>query len=385
MTFPKRFGIGCAAVLAMIAATAQGGLLYESAISGPTGQTSGGGVITDDRFFSGQTFFVDQAWDVTAVGAHLRGGSGSVFAALATVDSKFDTPSPTDLSGTDVLTTTLVQLSLTGSDNVSGPVDLRLEPGWYALVFGSGKFGATSSFGSGLLSNNTPIGSPYTFAMRQSDGAVFGQASEPRIFIEGALAVAPPSGTVPLVPLVDALVDFTDTVSGGASPSVDETGTGINVQKVDFADVDRRGILEFDLNSIPAGSVITSAVLELDVNTITSGPGELPEISVHAYAGNGTAEVADGETPDNLVAREEVPGLGFLEVALNVAMVEATLNSGRILGLRIANDLNPNQIGFATTESQSFASPVLRVTYIPEPATTAGLVVAGLFTLLRRP
>jgi hypothetical protein len=67
-------------------------------------------------------------------------------------------------------------------------VSALLQPGWYALVFGSGRYGATSDFASAIKTNGSgPVndGIDVTFALRTSDNALFLQAPGARFFLEG--------------------------------------------------------------------------------------------------------------------------------------------------------------------------------------------------------
>jgi hypothetical protein len=54
------------------------------------------------------------------------------------------------------------------SAEVFGNLQLRLDPGWYALVFGSGLFGATGR-GAAVL-NNPDIGDPSYIAFQPGPG-----------------------------------------------------------------------------------------------------------------------------------------------------------------------------------------------------------------------
>jgi hypothetical protein len=86
---------------------------------------------------------------------------------------------------------------------VAGSLRLTLQPGWYALVFGSGRFGATGDGGS--FNNNIPDGVSQIYAIRTSDGAIFFQAPGARLFVDSAP-----------VPVFSILVD-TDTNLPGSS------------------------------------------------------------------------------------------------------------------------------------------------------------------------
>jgi hypothetical protein len=166
-------------------------LIYESATTVATGDTmnSIGGTQTDLEFSSGVRFLLDEAVRAEAIGGHFATsvavGNGQIFGVIAALDDGLDVP---DLD-TDVVAQTLLTLPTPGfSDNISGSVSVLLQPGWYALVFGSGRYGATSDFASAIKTNgNGPVndGIDTTFTLRTSDNALFLQTPGARFFLEG--------------------------------------------------------------------------------------------------------------------------------------------------------------------------------------------------------
>jgi hypothetical protein len=116
-------------------------------------------------------------------------GNNEIFGAIVRVNSQSDKP---DLSS-NLLGSTLITLP-TGQDveNVSGPLSLTLTPGWYALVFGTGQFGATGQAIAVETMDNKPANSTsgdITYAIRHSDGTLFTQAAGARYFVEGTPSV----------------------------------------------------------------------------------------------------------------------------------------------------------------------------------------------------
>jgi len=168
----------------LIAGPVSAALIYESAATGPTLQTSVGGTLIDDTFFTAVNFEVVAPVTTGSIGAHMiEIGSGSepVFGAIVALTGPGDVPDSPNLSTPDVLGFTLINPP-DPSDNRAGNLRLTLSPGWYALVFGSGQFGATGE--AGALSNNTPNGFSQIYVIRQSDGLVIPQAGGPRLFID---------------------------------------------------------------------------------------------------------------------------------------------------------------------------------------------------------
>lgn len=199
-----------AAALMVVASTGRAELIYESATTLVTGDSmnSIGGTQADMAFYSGVRFFLDQAVQAEAIGGHfatsVASGNGQLFGVIAGLDGAGGVP---DLD-TGVIAQTLLTLPTPGfSDNISGSVSALLQPGWYALVFGSGRYGATSDFALAIKTNGSgPVnaGIDTTFALRTSDNALFLQAAGARFFLEGryvGAAVVPEPGAALLMGL----------------------------------------------------------------------------------------------------------------------------------------------------------------------------------------
>ncbi len=183
---------------AMIAAVAPeialGDVLYQSATNVLSGSmTNPSGVGTDSSFFSGVNFHVSTSEHVSQIGGNfgdfVSPGNGEIFGALVPVASLTSPPVPADLSS-NVLATTLITLPAAGqSADVFGNLSLDLAPGFYGIVFGSGKFGATGGTlavtkWDAVAANN---GIFQTYALRQSDGAFFTQAPGARYVVIGTV------------------------------------------------------------------------------------------------------------------------------------------------------------------------------------------------------
>jgi hypothetical protein len=201
----------CQATLALVivagwlpAVEAQNGLIYQSAtpvVTSTTGVTSANGFETDPNGFSGVNFQITTPTLVHAIGGHFYGGpttgNGEIFGALVPVASLTSPPaSPTLDSG--VIATTLLTLPPQGTtDTIFGPVNITLDPGFYAVLFGSGKFGATSTFAFVVFSVTSPgftgpvnTNGVVTYSLRQSDGMQIFDAAGSRFFVS---AVPEPS------------------------------------------------------------------------------------------------------------------------------------------------------------------------------------------------
>ncbi len=168
--------------------------LHESASLGVPGQLLG--TTVDGQQFLGSRFHLAQAAQVTAVGGHVKGEFGPLFAAIVSL------PSPAGVPGfaphaieSFALASTLFTPSQLSSDILT-PMSAVLGPGDYALVFGGADsavgyfpFGAT---GTGVMpTNNTDLpGASYFHgdAWRWVDDQ--GTASGLRFVVEGELVMA---------------------------------------------------------------------------------------------------------------------------------------------------------------------------------------------------
>ena len=125
-------------------------VILESASLGATGRISGSSVTTAQ--FVGWRFQIDAALDVDRVGGHLLSDPnlpGGIFAVLVALDSITSVPHRAPFTAGETIATTLLQPAFP-SDEIEVPLTAALQPGSYALVFGTGLFGAS---GAGALPN----------------------------------------------------------------------------------------------------------------------------------------------------------------------------------------------------------------------------------------
>ena len=161
----KRFTVACfvVGILAMSDAS-RAAILFGSGTLGPTGVSFDdlGGVVPGTNIqnviFAGVRFELTQPVITTEIGGHFVAPVvGTFFGAIIALNDANDFPDSEDLSSTDVLGNTLLTFPVL-SDEVYGDLNLSLDPGWYALVFGSGLFGATTN--GGAVRNGLDIGDP---------------------------------------------------------------------------------------------------------------------------------------------------------------------------------------------------------------------------------
>lgn len=181
------FALDAASVLdaareAGVASDAGAGVTLACAPVVPSDATSG--LLFSSNLWPGFRFQVTRATRTQRVGLQLRpDAAGTAFAAIVRLTGASDTPDAADLSSADVIARADVTLpSATSSVVVSTDLDVALDPGWYALVFGTTGTGGTlpSAGGAGCVSSP---GSSYPFTIRQSDGMFILQGAEPHLFV----------------------------------------------------------------------------------------------------------------------------------------------------------------------------------------------------------
>jgi len=120
--------------MAAIACAAQGQTVeFARASLQGTGAVSGGGIACTNLFYTGWRFEVTGGpYTVREVGGHFFAGSGSVFAALVRLDGPNDNPDQFNLTGSDVVATTLVPLptGAGGAREARASMTATLENGW---------------------------------------------------------------------------------------------------------------------------------------------------------------------------------------------------------------------------------------------------------------
>jgi len=134
-------------------------LIYESATLGSTGQISGLSVGSNQ--FLGSKFSITKTFEVSAIGGHiggLTGFGGDVFGAIVKLSGPSALPTGSPFTGSEVLASTVFIPDFPSSD-VSVPLSVILTPGDYAIIFGSGLFGATGGGFMRTVDVDTPEGS----------------------------------------------------------------------------------------------------------------------------------------------------------------------------------------------------------------------------------
>jgi len=116
------------------------------------GSNEPGGYFLDDSRFIGASFQIASAQDVQSIGGYFTEfSSGSIFGAIIALPS----PNALPTASIDSLALAHVVFTPNGTDQLVN-LAVHLNPGSYALVFGSGLFGATGT--SGLVSFQDAVG-----------------------------------------------------------------------------------------------------------------------------------------------------------------------------------------------------------------------------------
>jgi hypothetical protein len=170
-------------------------IIYESGTLGPTGvprrdvsdQVVLGATISPFAY-NGVKFQLSQPVITRQIGGHFVGSLGTTFfGAIVALENENDFPDSGDLSTPDVLGSMVTAFSEPSAE-VFGDLELHLDPGWYALVFGSGFFGASGD-GAALL-NNPDIDNPTYIGHQPLSGFGWGNLINPifrnyRFVVEG--------------------------------------------------------------------------------------------------------------------------------------------------------------------------------------------------------
>ena len=111
------------------------------------------GLVVDDYFWPTHRFEIGSPTVVASVGGYFdntTAGAISIFGAIVALPGATDFPDSLDLSSADVLATTVIEV-LPPAGLYSGALPISLMPGWYALAFGTGRFGADSVVGTDVI------------------------------------------------------------------------------------------------------------------------------------------------------------------------------------------------------------------------------------------
>ena len=300
----------------------------------------------NDDFFRGITFEVQRTTDISKVGAFME-GSGTVFAAIAETDGLFSAPNPSDLSG-DVIATGFIDLTgaTDGADRMV-ELDATLQPGTYALLFGSGRFGASGD--ASIRFGHIPNGDWTPMGIRQSDGQVFFSAGVNRYFIEANSA----PGTLQVRPSFDVVaeVSFDNADDPELVRLIDGDSTITVNDAVDEDDPWQYAVFEFPLEDLPTDREVQSVTLELDLWFANSDT----QFDVFGFAGDGLPGAQDAVGQQDVVAVTDISSTGITTINIDPTFVRSLQGTASHLGITIVPDTT-GAFGFRTLEGGQLAT-----------------------------
>jgi hypothetical protein len=331
------------------------------------------GIPVDSSYYSGVNFEISETTRIKRVGGNfITSSSGQVFAAIVKLSSINGAPSPPNLSGTDVIGHTLISLPSGGFSiaDASAPLDMTLEPGFYGLWFGSGRFGAT---GTGTLySQNPDVGSWYSWTQPQPSGSRGYSDARTRMFIDAASAPA----TVQLRPTQDAAA----VRSGSTYALTESSETPISVWNSVSQGKDERAVMEFDLRGVPKDAIIEAVTLDLRFRGRQGNGSQLPQISFHGYAGDGVVTPSDAATSTNPIGvSPTIDNLVRISTSLSASYVQSLLGVSTHLGLVGIGSSNGLSSEFDGSEARNtLLTPLLTISYsMPSDFNDDGFVDGG--------
>ncbi len=180
---------GAFALLALAAAPAIAAPLYQSATY--TGTDTGEYILSANDLIGG-VFTLTSASKITDIGAQFGGfPGGEIFGAIVRVDPTTGLPAG---PSTDIASIALGHALFAvsgGTHDQSVALPLTLTAGTYAVIFGSGQFGATGFAGLGC--QNDPVGAPSL--VRSFFGPDWGSFDDNgvRVFVNGGAVPEPAS------------------------------------------------------------------------------------------------------------------------------------------------------------------------------------------------
>ncbi len=138
----------CAVACALALISAKADIIYESALLGPQ---SDSGTLINAQQFMGTRFHLDNPAAVQQVGGAFY-SSGTIFGGIFSLSGPTAFPSGNPIDVAPLALTVFVAAYSPFAWDIRTPLDVTLGPGDYALVFGSGLYGATG-FGVATTDN----------------------------------------------------------------------------------------------------------------------------------------------------------------------------------------------------------------------------------------
>lgn len=168
----RLFGVAIVSFAALMAQAEGASITLASAEMGPAGQISGTPIGATK--YVGWRFRVPKTMAVTEVGGHVGGINGELFAAIVSLTALDALPQGAPFTDATVKASTTFMPPLPTAE-FRAPLAVTLTAGTYAIVIGSGKFGAT---GNGVASS---MQQPNILPTTQAS-YIFWEQSVPNVF-----------------------------------------------------------------------------------------------------------------------------------------------------------------------------------------------------------
>ena len=167
---------------------------------------------------------------------------------------------------------------------------------------------------------------------------------------------------------------------GSGAYSIDTTGP--NVSAILTSTEELRGVWEFPIDSIPVGSRVNSATLQLFLGLIVNSTGgDAPStFQMCGYVGDGAVTASDWNNDGLSLQNFDVGSLGTMTFDVT-PFVQNLVSDGDSYSGFLLKALTPYfQVGFVSTEGVPFyPHPVLDVEFtpVPEPNVMTLVLLAG--------
>jgi FG-GAP repeat len=144
-------------------------------------------------------------------------------------------------------------------------------------------------------------------------------------------------------------IDAQAVTEDGAIWTIDPASDTLNTARFSFGR-ERRGVLEFPLDALPQGAIITSVDITLDLAGFTSTETEFPVIEFRGYAGDGLLAISDATVKAPVVGVSDPLDGTPTVVALDAAFLQFLIGSASHLGLYTIQQTLGRQVDFYSAE-----------------------------------
>ncbi len=212
----------------------------------------------------------------------------------------------------------------------------------------------------------------------------------PALLLSGtSLLLALPSSTQAATSLFIPTADGDVQTFGGDSLDTSD----VRLTTTQSGGLERHIILEYDLNTIPSGSTVTSASIELvkDGGFANTGSNPIP-LNFFLFLGDGTVGISDFGAAATAAGTLSIPiasgtpanGTAFSHNFSDNSAIQSAIDSTGLLTVRIETDSFATA-NFASLENTSeLIAPTLTVNFVPEPSSTLLIGLTSFFVLQRR-